>query len=78
MSYYIVDARKVSKKFPDPNEIQRYAGEALTEFLDTCEADDYLADEIKQELDADETLGYLLPVFNGKAPFVLTGDDDDE
>lgn len=77
MSYYIVDSRRVSKEFPDPIELEPYAGEALTEFLDTCEADDYLVEEIKNELDENEKLAYLKRAFTGKAPFTLTGEEDE-
>lgn len=82
MSYSVVDG---TGRFKDLatiegiKELEQIADEALSEFLETGEADDTLAEEIRMEVANDERLSYLKPIFDGPAPFKLTnGITEDE
>ena len=83
MSYSVVDGAGRFKgdiaTIDGINELEELANEALAEFLETGVADEGLAEEIKMEVDGDERLSYLKPLFEGQAPFILTnGVTEDE
>jgi len=76
MSYYIEDCTGRYAEVEDLSDIERLAGEALTEFLETGEADDDLVEQIRDELDGLDELSYLKKVFNGSPPFNLVERED--
>lgn len=82
MSYVILDGNGRYKgdlcTIRGIEELEEVAGDALAEFLDTGEADEALAEEIRSEVDGDDKLSYIAQLLDGNAPFILSGGVADE
>lgn len=81
MSYFVVDA---NGDFTGDiatcqgiQELDAGAGKALSQFLESGQADETLALEIIDEV-ASTNLDYLQPLFQGEAPFTLTNGIQDQ
>lgn len=86
MSYEIINAEGNGNQVASSQgilELYHAAGPSLKEFLDLGFADAQLASKVREELKAAGTMGYVVDLFEGPAPFILgngveTGETSDE